>query len=109
MTAGEDYDSYGSCGLCDGYLVDANLTQTTTTFFGNDFFQNRDRHSTPGSTRSEVQVDGANAYSPNRARQLNQDASPGLPPVIYSYALNPADGNLTITETAQLVKCPDPT
>jgi hypothetical protein len=110
LTAADDYDSYGSCGLCDGYLFnDATLAQSTTTFFGNDWFQNRDRPFTPGSTRSEIQVDGANAYGPARADQINPDASPGFPALTYSYSLNPANGNLTLTETNPLVKCPDAT
>lgn len=109
LTAGDDYDSYGSCGLCDAYLFNANLSGTTTTFFGNDWFESRDRPFTSGSTRSEIQVNGADAYSPARARQINPNASPGLPALIYGYALNPTNGNLTITETNPLVKCPDAT
>jgi hypothetical protein len=109
LTGADDYDSYGSCGLCDAYLVNANHSQTTTTFFGNDWFENRDRPFTPGSTRSEIQVDGADAYSPPRAEQINPNAGSGLPALTYEYALDPPNGNLTITETNPLVKCPDPT
>src|SRR5262249_44687881 len=63
----------------------------------------------PGSTRSELQVDGANALSPAQAASLNSTASPGFPALTSSYSVDPATGNLTINESDQLVKCPDAT
>jgi hypothetical protein len=107
LTGGDDYDSYGSCGLCDGYLLNSNLSLTTTTFFGNDWFSSRDAGSS--STRSEIQVDGVDAYAPSQAQQINPNATAGFPPLSYTYTQNPSNGNLTITESDPLVKCEDTT
>jgi hypothetical protein len=104
LTAANDYYPYGECGLCDGYLLDSSLAPSTTTFFGNDWFDYLDG----SGTRSEVRVDGADAYSPATAQQINLHAS-GFPLLTWSYSLNPANGDWTISETDQLVRCADPT
>jgi hypothetical protein len=104
LTAADDYDSYGSCGLCDGYLFDSNFTKTTTTWFRNDFFGSEN-----GSvTRSAVQVDGVNSYSSDSADGIN-DAAGNFPPLTWNVTQNPSNGNLTITESEALVRCPDAT
>src|SRR5262245_20838199 len=64
LTAADDYDSYGGCGLDDSYLFDASLMLSATTWYCNDWFSSGEDFTGPGSTRSELQVDGANAYSP---------------------------------------------
>ncbi|HEY1564462.1 MAG TPA: PASTA domain-containing protein [Gaiellaceae bacterium] len=105
LTAAFDYVSLGGCGAYDGYLFNG-LALTTTTFYCNfGFF--RGEQSSP--TRSEVQVDGANAYPPDQAQGINDQAASGLPAVTYSYSADAATGNLTIHESDPLVKCPDPT
>ena len=109
LAGADDYDSYGSCGLCDGYLFNTSLAQTTTTFFGNDWFNRANHPFSSGSTRSEIQVDGFDAYPPNWAHQINSNASPGFPALSYGYNLDPSNGDLTITESQPLVKCPDTT
>ena len=107
LSAADDYDSYGSCGLCDANLLNSDFTQTTTTFFGNDWFPLDDSSGTSGGTRSPIRVDGADAYSVRRAAHNNPDAG-GLPALTYDYSLNPSNGNLTITESNPIVKCPNP-
>ena len=106
MTAAFDYVSLGSCGVFDGYLFDATYVPTTTTFYCNGGLFNGEA-ATP--TRSEVQIDGANAYLPWGAEVfINPDAT-GLPAVSYTYTVDKATGNLVIQETDPLVKCPDAT
>jgi hypothetical protein len=104
-TAAFDYVSTGSCGMYDGYLFDSTLALTTVTFWCNaGLFSGYGT----GATRSEAQVDGANAYLPWGARRINQDAS-GLPVVTYSYSVDPHTGNLVIHESDPVVKCADST
>lgn len=98
-----DGDSFGP--LYDGYLFDPTFANTTVTFYGNGGLLSAES-GTP--TRSEIRIDGVNAYDPGGATHINSDAS-GLPVLTYSYSLDPATGNLVIHETDPLVKCPDAT
>jgi hypothetical protein len=98
LTAADDYGSAGACGYCDGYLFDPDFANTTTTFFGNDWFDNLD-------ARSGIQVDGANAYPPARATFINGSAT-GRPSMTYSYSLDPSNGDFEIDESDPIVKCP---
>ncbi len=110
LSAADDYDSLGSCGLDDGYLFDSEFKLTTTTFYCNDWFEQYDNNKeNSASTRSEIQVDGANAYTPDAAEDINKEASPDFPTFSYSYSQNPANGNLTIKESDPIVKCPEAT
>lgn len=95
-----DYDSAGSCGLGDGYLFDAAaLERTTITWFCNDALYGSDKNS---GTRSEVQVDGADAYLHAAA---NSEAA-GYPTLTYTYSQDPVSGDLTIEESGELAECP---
>jgi hypothetical protein len=105
-TAAFDYVSLGSCGLFDGYLFDSTLDRTTVTFWCNAGLFGSGYGT--GATRSELQIDGANAYTPWGARSINSAAS-GLPALSYSYTVDPHTGNLVIHEIDPLVKCTDPT
>lgn len=101
VTAAFDYDSLGSCGIYDGYLYsDFNLT--TTTFYCNGGLLEGDAGDS--STRSGIQIDGANAYSPFVAESINPNAT-GLPAVSDTYAVDAATGNVVIHESDPLVKC----
>ena len=62
QTAAFDYVSLGSCGLHDGFLYDPTYANTTVTFACNAGLVRADSPTTP--TRSELQIDGVNAYSP---------------------------------------------
>jgi hypothetical protein len=97
-----DYVSLADCGIYDGYLFDPTLAFMTTTFYCNaGLFGN-------AGTRSELQIDGKDAYAPYAADGINPNAT-GLPAVTYTDTLDPATGNLTIHETDPLVKCTDTT
>lgn len=105
LTGAFDYVSVGDCGLLDGYLFDPTFAVTTYTF-------NCDAGLFMGEaaspTRSELQIDGANAYAPYTASLINTDAT-GFPAVTYSYTVDPATGNTVIHEADPLVTCSDST
>ncbi len=105
LQGGFDFDSLSGCAVCDGYLTDSSFNRGPVTFYSNAALYNT---TGPGSTRSEVQVDGVSAYMPNGAYEINPSGS-GLPALKYSYKQNKKTGNAVITETDPLVKCPDAT
>lgn len=101
-TGAFDYASLGKCGLNDGYLYDQTLANTTITFACNAALLGGESATKP--TRSELQIDGADAYAPATAFLINSSAK-GLPAVTATYTLNPATGDTVIHETDPLVKC----
>ena len=106
LAGGNDFDSLGSCGLDDGYLLDSNDALTTVTWWCNAALFNAEANP---ATRSEVRVDGANAYPPYGAYRINSSATSGFPIFTYSYGVNPHTGDAVIHEANPLVKCPDAT
>jgi hypothetical protein len=107
LTAADDFLSIGSCGLCAGYLYDSNFDNTTFTFWANDYYYLA--NNSGSATRSTVQVDGADAYFPRAAQQINQAAT-GFPQITeYTKSVSPSNGNLTVTDVEQLAKCPSAT
>jgi len=106
LTAAFDYVSLSGCGINDGFLYDSTLANTTVTYACNAGLLGRESSATP--TRSEVQVDGANAYASAQAFLINSSAS-GLPSVSNTYAVDTATGNIVVHETSPLVKCPTTT
>jgi Divergent InlB B-repeat domain len=105
-TAAFDYNALGACGLTDGYLYDATFAQTTTTFACNAALFLEDSVTAP--TRSELQIDGTNAYDPFEATQIDPNAS-GLPALTDTYTIDEATGNVVIHETDPLVECREAT
>jgi Divergent InlB B-repeat domain/PASTA domain len=101
-TAANDLASLGDGNLYNGFLLDPTYNETTQTFEGAPalYVGNATR------TRSELQIDGANTYSPFWARNINPNAS-GFPALAYSYSLDAHTGNLVIHEADPLVRCPD--
>ena len=102
QTGAFDYASLGACGLSNGYLYDSTFKNTTITFACNGALFAKDSPSSP--TRSELQVDGANAYAPRAAAAISPGAA-GLPALTETYTVDKATGDVTITETDPLVKC----
>ena len=102
-TAAFDYYSLGDYGVADGYLY-SGLDPTTTTFYGSAVLFSGD---SPTPTRSELQVDGANAYPPAAAALISNPsgAGTGLPAVTETHTVDKATGNTTINETDPIVKC----
>jgi hypothetical protein len=105
-TAAFDYNALGGCGLTDGYLYDSTFAQTTTTFFCNAALFSSDSAVAP--TRSELQIDGMNAYDPFSAGQTDPNAT-GLPSLTDTYTVDKATGNVVIHETDPLVECREAT
>lgn len=106
QAAAFDYNSLGACGLEDGYLYDATYTLTTTTFFCNAGLPGPAASTAP--MRSDLQIDGANAYPPYQAFFVNGNAA-GFPALTETYTIDEATGNVVIHESDPLVKCTDPT
>ncbi len=102
-TGAFDYASLGTCGVNDGYLYDPTFANTTVTFACNAGLLGGDSAAKP--TRSELQIDGANAYAPAAAFAVNSAAT-GLPAVTTTYTLDAATGDVAIRETDPLVECP---
>jgi hypothetical protein len=102
LTAAFDYASLGSCGVHNGFLYDSTYADTTVTFACNAGLLSADSPASP--TRSELQIDGANAYAPTEAFLINS-AGAGLPSLTDTYTVDKATGNVVIQETDPLVKC----
>ncbi len=102
LTAAFDYASLGSCGLHNGFLYDSTYADTTVTFACNAGLLSADSPASP--TRSELEIDGANAYAPTQAFLINSDGA-GLPALTDTYTVDKATGNVVIQETDPLVKC----
>jgi hypothetical protein len=104
QTAAFDYASLGGCGLHNGFLYDSTYANTTVTFACSAGLVRADSPTTP--TRSELQVDGANAYAPAQAFFINPGAA-GLPVLTATYMVDKSTGNVLIHEMDPLVKCAD--
>jgi hypothetical protein len=102
QTAAFDYASLGSCGLHNGFLYDSTYANTTVTFACNAGLLSADSAVKP--TRSELQIDGANAYAPTQAFFINPNAA-GFPALTDTYTVDKATGNVVIHETDPLVRC----
>jgi hypothetical protein len=61
-----------------------------------------------GEGRSELRIDGSNAYGAQAADNVNADA-PGLPGVSFDYSQDAANGDTIVHEHETLVRCPETT
>lgn len=105
---GHDYNDLGDCGIDNGYLLNPDDSLASTTWYCDAWLTNQDLITSP--TRSETQVDGANAYPPAGAKEINANAAPGFPRISsYSYSQSPHTGDAVIRETEPFVKCPNAT
>lgn len=102
QTGAFEYVSLGSCGLHNGFLYDSTYANTTVTFACNAGLVRADSPMNP--TRSELQIDGANAYAPTQAFFINSTAT-GFPALSETYTVDKTSGNVVIHETDPLVKC----
>ena len=102
--AADDYLSASGCGIDDGYLYDSSLVNTTTTWYCDDYYWN----TTADRSRSEIQVDGSNAFGPASAENINSGAT-GLPVLKFSSGIDAKTGNTVIHESDPIVKCTNPT
>ncbi len=106
---------YGSLGFCD---ILHSFAYDPVTFAsaqlddcdGGFDSSNGDSPAEPGvltPTRSELQVDGTDAYLAGNAASLFDGAqnTPGYPSLTYSYSIDPATGDFVVNETDQVVEC----
>lgn len=106
-------DSVGDCGLEYSYLYAPETLVPSYGLFDCNaaLYQENEISLPPGSsTRSELQIDGANAYGPAAAGAIEsalkvKGALPGAPQVLAARSFNPLTGLATITETDPIVKC----
>jgi hypothetical protein len=111
---GFDYGSLGGCGIADSFVYDLATLAEKTLEFCNAFFGPGNGDGTPGHlapTRSELRVDGVDAYLAGDAGGLWTDGAassadnPGFPSLSYQYSIDPGTGNLVLDETDQVVEC----
>jgi hypothetical protein len=102
LGAADDYESLSECGLEDGFLYNADLEYTTSTFSCDDGYEVLEE---PGANRSQIQVDGTDAYGTAIAATIGEEAT-GLPSLTFSHVQDPLTGDLTIIESEPLVTCP---
>jgi hypothetical protein len=104
-----DYWSIAGCGLCDTWLFQpGSQSPSNAIWWGNSAL-----YTNPSdvSTRSAVQIDGANAYQAESAYwgKFGQDYrladNPGFPAVSETDSVDPATGDLTIDERGAYVSC----
>jgi hypothetical protein len=101
LNGSADYSSTSECGLSDGYLTNPSLARTTTTWYCNAVLQPAE--ASPG-TRSELQIDGVDAWLTRAAEHINSSA-PGLQTLTYTYHVDPKTGNALIHDNEAAVEC----
>ncbi|HWF75034.1 MAG TPA: hypothetical protein VG186_16915 [Solirubrobacteraceae bacterium] len=105
-------DSTGDCGpgqsLYDGSPV-MNASPYLLKCAGNLYGSSSDFASAtaPDLTRSEIQVDGQNAYNPDSAEKLfsGADQLPGFPAATVTVGFDASTGTAGTTSTEPLAKC----
>jgi Glucodextranase, domain B len=103
-----NFTSVGEWGLEYSYLfTPETLTPSYGLFYGNAALY-EEGSSRRSSTRSELQVDGANAYSPAVARRIEQTIGaktplPGAPQASVTESFH--EGLVTVTEVDPIVEC----
>jgi hypothetical protein len=104
-----DIEAAGACGLVESALYAANSLLPSADLFGCDatFFEENEP-SSGSSTRSDLQVDGADAYMPTTARYLEEDLATkiaGAPQISVTQTFDRTSGLVRIREVDPLVKC----
>lgn len=105
------YLSLGGCTIWRSFVYDPGTLASAPLDYCNGGFWWRDGY--PGRTgffspnRSEMEVDGADAYLAGQLTNMGSFATqnPGFPSVSYGYSIDPATGNLALDETDQVVAC----
>jgi hypothetical protein len=104
-----DIESAGACGLTgSGLYAPSSLVQSADLFGCDAAFFEEDDPAAGARTRSDLQVDGADAYTPTTAQYLAEDLAttiPGAPGLSISQAFEPSSGLVTIHEIDPLVRC----
>jgi Glucodextranase, domain B len=102
-------ESAGDCGLDYSNMFAAtSLAPSAHLFDCNAFLYLHDYPSSGEATRSSLQIDGANAYSPATAHYLENNLKvtiPGAPQITATESFEPKTGLGTIHEVDPIVRC----
>ncbi len=119
LTGFFDIESVGTCGLDESFLyAPETLAISRELFFCNAALYASDDPPTGPSTRSELQINEANAYSPAAASHVNEAIEAELehkkepvvpvadiPQVTVEKSLDQTTGLITVKESDPIVKC----
>ncbi len=104
-----DIESVGDCGLDYSRLfAPTSLIGSSYLFDCNAALYKQDDPSSGPSTRSELQIDGANAYGPDTAYSVDTALGgtvEGVPAVAVTESFDSATGLVTIHEVDPIVEC----
>jgi Glucodextranase, domain B len=102
-------DSVGHEGLYYSFLfAPGSLVESESGFYNNASLQTENQPPSASATRSELQVDGTNAYAPDGAEQIGEKLVKGLLPGTPSVAASTtetAPGEFVVHESDPIVKC----
>jgi hypothetical protein len=109
LSASHEFSSVGACGLgTSPPYLSGSLAAATTAFDCDGALYSEEPLEAQQSSRSEIQIDGVNAYGPYAAEQLF-GAEPGAPSLTISREFDPSTGLVTIHETDPIAVCaPEP-
>jgi Glucodextranase, domain B len=104
-----DIESVGDCGLDYSNLFTQDfLIPSDHLFDCNAVLYSEDDPTSGPSTRSELQIDGANSYSPAAAHEVEGELKTplsGAPQVAVTKTFDSSTGLVTIDEVDPIVKC----
>jgi hypothetical protein len=104
-----DIESVGDCGLDYSRLfAPTSLIGSEHLFDCNAVLYKGDDPPSGSSTRSELQIDGANAYGPATAHYLESNLKvklSGAPQVAVTKSFDPLTGLITVHEVDPIVRC----
>lgn len=106
-------ESVADCGLIDSNLyAPESLVESANLFYCNGALLEEQPTTSGKGTRSELQVDGANAYAPGAASYWERDLNvtiPGTPSLELHKTFEAASGLATVEEVDPTVRCaPEP-
>jgi len=109
VDSGFDIESVGDCGLDYSRLfAPTSLIAGDHLFDCNAALYKEDDPPSGSSTRSELQIDGANAYGPATAHYVASKLKvtiPGAPNVAVTKSFEPSTGLITVHEVDPIVRC----
>jgi hypothetical protein len=102
-----DIESVGDCGLDYSQLfAPTSLIASNYLFDCNAALYKEDDPPSGSSTRSELQIDGANAYGPATAHYVEEKlGTTGAPQVAVTKSFDPTTGLITVHEVDPIVEC----
>jgi hypothetical protein len=109
VSVGHEFSSVGACGLgTSPPYLSGSLAATATAFDCDGALYSEEPLEGQQSPRSEIRIDGVNAYGPYAAEQLF-GAEPGAPSLTISREFDPSTGLVAIHETDPIAVCaPEP-